>query len=193
MKNLLLLLSIAAPFFVFAQEVSDAFKYKTREVGLNATPFITNFISVGDIDLKDQVAAFTWKKINHKNNGFRLGLGISIDNSSFFAINNSFHFRIGFEKRKLIKNKWWYYWGADALLHVDDFLSSDPNPSFSSGVGAGPVIGMFYEINDMITLSTESSLYIFFVDGINMTFVPPISLFFNMRFKKLKRLYKYLE
>lgn len=188
MKNYPFLLLILAPFFLFAQETPNDFKYKKKEFGLNATPFIGNFIRVGDIAMEDQVATFTWKSINYKNVGFRLGLGISIENS-FITTRNALHFRIGFEKRKLIKDNWWYYWGMDALLNADDI--GDRNPSFGSGIGAGPVIGMFYEINDRIFLSTESSLYLIVGDGANISFVPPVSLFFNMRFKKIKRLYKH--
>jgi len=192
MKKYLFLLFIISSTITFAQEEEDAFKYKTREVGLNATPFISTFISIGETSLKDQVATLTWKNINSKNRGFRLGIGVHIDDSRF-GNSASFHLRIGFERRRLIKNNWWYYWGGDILLNLDDEFFADPNPSFGTGFGVGPVFGMFYQINNRISLSTESSLYVIFGDGTVINFIPPISLFFNMRFKKMKRRYRIYE
>jgi len=192
MKKYLFIFFVTYSTLIFGQGEDDAYKYKTREIGLNATPFISTFISIGETSLKDQVAAFTFKTINAKNNAFRLGLGVQIENSGFGS-DNSFHIRVGFEKRRLIKNNWWYYWGADILLNVEDALFEDPNPSFGSGFGLGPVFGLFYEINEMISLSTESSLYFIFADDTGLNIVPPISLFFNVRFKKMKRRYRMYE
>lgn len=190
MKNYLFLLVLIFPFFAFSQEIPDAVKYKTREVGLNATPFVSTFISIGETSLRNQVATITWKNINAKNNAFRIGIGIKLDD---FDDGNSVHFRIGFEKRRLIKKNWWYYWGGDLLLNVDDDFFVDNNPAFGTGFGIGPVFGLFYNFNDRISLSTESSLYLIVGDGTSFNFVPPISLFFNVRFKKMKRRYRYME
>lgn len=151
---LLLLMFLATPS-LFAQEIEEPAKQMNQELGVNATALLTNFLSFNS-DLVDPGAyVLTYKRINERGRGFRLGFGVSLN--SIEGENSFINFRLGYERQTVITSKWLFYWGIDLVANVGNF--NDPTTEISKGVGLGPVIGIQYRINEKIGFSTESSFY----------------------------------
>ncbi len=168
---------------VFVQAQST----KKTEVGFNASPLLSTFISIGGTRIINPPMAFTWKRVRENGRALRMGLGFNLRSETGFIEpnTNKFYFHLGFERRRDITDKWKYYWGGDILFNREN--SFIQRSLIDDGVGLGPVLGLFYVFNEKISLSTESSMYLMFGDEASFNFIPPTSIYFNVQFKKRKR------
>ncbi len=154
---------------------------KIREIGINMTPMVGNFISIGQTAIENQGVALFYKAQRKKGRFFRLGLGFNFA-SDFFSDVAEMQVSMGIEKQRWITSKWKYWWGFDVVLSVDENV--DLSREIGSGFGVGPVFGVKYYLNPKISLGTESTMYFIAGDGVNFKFNPPLSLFLNVNFEK---------
>jgi len=192
MKKILIIVLLSLPFVLQAQQK------RTHEIGLNASPFLSSFVSIGQTEFTNPHVAFTWKRVKPNGNTIRLGIGYNLKSFTGFSepFRNKFRLQMGFEKRYSLMNNWQYYWGADGVLNIENLARG--RSLVGEGIGLGPIFGIIYNLNDKMSLSTESTLYIIFSSETTMSFIPPTSLFFNLKFvknndKRLERQRKKLE
>lgn len=182
MKNIYFVMLCCLPFIIEAQTT------KTTELGFNTSPLLTTFISIGQTEASNPPVAFTWKRVKTNGRVFRMGIGFNLrSRTGFIEPNtNQFFFNIGFERRRHISEKWEYYWGGDLMFNRETSFSE--RSLIGDGIGLGPVLGIRYVVNDKISFSTESTLYLVFGEETFMSFIPPTSIYFNLEFKKKKRI-----
>lgn len=174
----------------FGQEADSEKKNDRKlfehQIGINATFFIQNFVS-----LNGGFLVGTPYDINYKflyllpegnfisSVGLRTGFGyMATEGSSKNVINNSgnenrnvnYDYRFGVEAQKPIGKHWKCYLGLDYIAGSDDLKTKN---SFVSGgqvvtsevndktetTGYGPVIGMQFDFNKHISLGTELTFY----------------------------------
>lgn len=109
-----------------------------------------------------------------KGNGMNFGVGILSDkildhdqNITRETINNDFFFRIGYDKKIQLSQRWIWGWGIDGLLlrskrntntTIQGTLSNVINSS-TNGLGFGPRVSLLFNISKMVYLGTEASCY----------------------------------
>lgn len=144
----------------------------THEIGINATFFIQQFISLGtSTNVNASPYAITYRRIKSNRRIFRAGFGINGINtetdqsgttskSHAFALNT----RFGIERQFNIGKRWSTSVGGDlrsGFEHVKtessqfqgDFTTIDE--VYSNGIG--PVLGIRFDITEKIGLYTESA------------------------------------
>jgi hypothetical protein len=145
---------------------------KYSEVGLNATSFINEVISLNSNDATIGDYMITYK-YHFGGKALRLGLGgnfSQIDedtdgNGNRTTNNNSFDIRIGYEWNKKITKRWAFYSGMDIVAgsqfnsSVSDNFERVETSTRVTTVGGGPILGIQFFINSHISLMTEGSLY----------------------------------
>jgi|GEM_PF-6482621 len=158
--------------------------YKIREYGVNTTPFLQQFISIGDVATNNISRAFMYKRIKAgKRRALRLGLGLFFEDDSFFQENQIFHISLGGEGRRKINQNWSYYFGYDGFVNARPNFSADD--IFGNGIGADMVLGVIFQMNKYLSLSTETTVAATIGDGFTWKITPPLALYFNFRtFKK---------
>jgi len=177
-KSILLFISflIFSPTIFSQDNDSDSYgeqdQEKYSEVGINATSFINEFISLNSNDAAIGDYMITYK-YHFGSKALRLGLGGSftqIDedtdgNGTRTTNNNQLDIRVGYEWNKRITKRWAFYSGMD-IVAGNEFSSSISN-NFervetsvrTTSVGGGPILGIQFFINSHISLMTEGSLY----------------------------------
>ena len=175
-KSILLFFTVLFTISLFAQ--SDS-KFKKHEIGINATSFIKEFLSLNSSDVDEGNYMLTYKKHNPNNTAFRLGLGGRISQvnetleggGKLETKNNLLALRVGYEWNKTISKRWNIYYGIDAITdftqdvsqtitflntgQVEEVQLRDQSVAF----GGGPIFGIQFFISKNISLTTEGSLY----------------------------------
>jgi len=137
--------------------------YKIREFGINTTPFLQQFVGIGNVS--NRLVSF--------------GLGLHFDSESFIQQDQLVHISLGGERRISINEKWNYYFGYGGFINArPDFSGNDV---FGNGVGADIVLGIVFQINKHLSLSTETIVAATIGDGFTWKLSPPLSLYFNFR------------
>ncbi|MBK7468500.1 MAG: hypothetical protein WAS56_12835 [Saprospiraceae bacterium] len=188
----LLLLGILCQFhFLIAQEEisveeKEETRAKNKEIGVNMTTFVSQFVPFGSNFPKGGPFGYSFKKYGSKA-AFRFGLGMSVaveENEEDINL----HIRLGYERRKKLNDRWAYTRGLDFALMAGNWnIPGISTGLFSTAIGFGPVIGIEYYIFPNVYLSTES--YIFFGYGGDGEFdsgpvfriLPPTGLMLNVR------------
>lgn len=145
---------------------------KYSEVGINATSFINEFISLNSNDAAIGDYMITYK-YHFGSKALRFGLGGNFSqvdedtdgNGTRNTNSNSFDIRLGYEWNKKITNRWAFYSGMD-IVGGNDFSSSVSDnfervetSTRTTTFGGGPILGIQFFINSHISLMTEGSLY----------------------------------
>lgn len=169
MKQFILLFLISASIHSLKAQNTSELKH---EVGVS-TAFLSNAIFNSD---NASPYLITYKYITGSN-ALRIGLGGNYisnnddDESSTLSKDIAYDaaFRIGYEKRIPIKERWLANIGADVSYQVDavervstDFFNGNPTDVTSrfsvTNYGTGLVGGLQFYINDRISLSTETNI-----------------------------------
>lgn len=176
-KPILLLIS----FLIFSQNIfsqeggdshSENAHEKYSEVGINATSFINEFVSLNSNDAAIGDYMITYK-YHYGSKAFRLGLGGNFSqmdedtdgNGTRTTNNNQFDIRVGYEWNKKITPRWAFYSGMDIVAgsefssSVSDNFERVETSNRTTTVGGGPILGIQFFINSHISLMTEGSLY----------------------------------
>ena len=107
------------------------------------------------------------------NKGFRSTAGLEIDNNRFTVAN--FYFSVGFTSKKDIgKNISWIR-GIDVKTYA-----IDGDLGF---FGFGPYWGVEYHVNDVFSLSTETSIQLGLIDDVVFDIRPPIHIQCHFKIK----------
>lgn len=157
---------------LLAQDQQDLLQEKYSEVGINATSFINEFVSLNSNDaaVGDYMISY---KYHFGGKAFRLGLGgnfSQIDedtdgNGTRTTNNNSFDLRLGYEWNKKITKRWAFYTGMDVIVgnsytsSVADNFERVVTSNRTTTFGGGPVLGIQFFINSHISLMTEGNMY----------------------------------
>ena len=116
---------------LFAQDDEVSEKIKYHELGINATTFINEFISLNnnDVDLGDYMVTY---KYHFGNKAIRFGLGGLFNNFSE-TLNGgggnrdskkvNFNFRAGYEWSKQISKRWSFYTGLDMVMGISETVT----------------------------------------------------------------------
>jgi hypothetical protein len=171
MKELIILFTI---LMLSIQADGQSFYTKRYDIGVNATSLISKVISAAD-DSKDSPIGIYFRKKNDKY-GIYLGLSALSSNEDFFDNNlslsvntNNFYGRIGFEKYKSLSSKFNVGYGLAVVASsakeetqegksVGNIFSQTSSKIENIDFGGGPVLRFEYKLNNLISLSTESSL-----------------------------------
>ncbi len=169
-----LIFLLACNFYSLAQSdiSTKEEKSNTHEIGINSTFFIKQFLNfVSSSNIETSPFLLTYKRINKENIAFRFGIGMDIDanksidnGTTIISSLSSVSYRIGGEKQFPLKKRWLSYVGADFINSIDNRrtkTTNDGNEFISNaldlGFGVGPVGGIQFNINNRLSLATESS------------------------------------
>ena len=170
MKNTILILVLTfSAMGIWAQEVAPAQKH---QFSINSSSFIKNFLSFNNNSTPTQTYQFMYRRMYGSSNALRVQLGVNYfqntvkEDDDTNELSSSLNdFAIGFEKRYAIHKRWLYYFGFQGMLRYELQTSKNSSGSFQSsqkdnvfGAGIGGVVGLQFNINDRISLSTEGGL-----------------------------------
>lgn len=171
---------------------------REKTVAINMTPLLSMVLPFNKTNLS-LIGPYNITFKNYRNNhGWRLGLGASMANVDN-PTNNDLRVVIGagYGWRKPIYKRWHYTFGIDAMVFWGSL--GVPNNTIDNslfGVGIAPTWGIEYDIQDRVSLSTETALLVantvadnsgFANEQLIVTFIPPIALFLNVKFGKKQR------
>ena len=169
-----------------------------RQVGIDASKFLGQFLNFGGSGSSFSPYYLNYRKLGETTNT-RMGFGANLDlqfNGSRSL--SSIDFRIGKERFKDFgkKNEWRAFYGWDFKTGIEALFNNGNNNRSIIKFGLAPVLGLQFRINERITLSTETAYNIWLSIGIaedenivNLIsdFAPPLSLFVQYDFFKLKK------
>ncbi len=160
-------------------EMNELLNHRHKEIGLNMTFLISQFVPLGGQVLFPGVIDYSFKLYDSKQNAFRFGFGASWELLSFIERQTNIRagMRLGYEKRKHLYKKFYYTWGVDGLFYLGPIRGGESPNSIEGGIGLGPVIGIEYQLNDYMYLSTESMLFFGLPTFINV--IPPTAIFLH--------------
>lgn len=175
-KTIVYLLFVYLPFPAICQEEENSIKY-TNQIAVNATFFFKqflNFSSSNSIAVSPYV--ITYKLISPKNHAFRMGIGGNFSNKKENFNNGtppritnteSVDFSAGYEYRLPLTKKWLCLFGVDAVTHLEnaktvaeDVTEKITTVTTNNNYGAGPVMGIQFNISKRISLFTETALFV---------------------------------
>lgn len=183
---LALLLNIVFQVGGIAQTADEVYNDNKRhpEVGLNITSLVSQFVILNNSDLRNfQLFDYQYKTMKN-GHGLRFGLGVLINSNNFTS--NHFNFRIGYERRKPIRNsRFLFTRGIDMTLLIDDSAFSGVVPANEltgfNGLGGDVTAGFEYMLFPNITIGTEAILIAVIGDGLDIRLIPPLAV--NVSFR----------
>lgn len=105
--------------------------------------------------------------------GYRTAAGIDFDGNS--GVEN-FYLSFGYARRKQLGPKYYYTTGLEfRLISTQDF--------FNDFVGIANYWGFEYQLNKVVSLSTEAALQLAIVDIFNLSVTPPVRIQCHFRLK----------
>ncbi len=166
----LLLLSLLFSNLLLAQDQQHVFSEEApRQVGLNVTAFVKNFITPNEQPtVPDQGVDFWFRKMRSpgKNSRFGVGLGFtqtSFDSNKFNSL--TLQLRGGQEFYRDFARRWRAYIGWDTGIlfnrSVTDFDLGEEFIATDFTTGFGMVLGVQWAINKHLSLSTEAQYSLF--------------------------------
>jgi hypothetical protein len=152
--------------------------YKKREVGLNFTSLLHNFIpfNLGDVDPGITGIRF---KYYDKKYAFRVSFGTSLaSNRSTNALTRDFFYlSAGYERRRIVSNRWAYTSGWD-LFSSKGIIAEDPEESLT---GFNKHYGVEFHINNKCFVGTDAQILVGVGTTAAFRFIYPNSVYFNIR------------
>lgn len=152
---------------------SPAKKTFKHQIGTDISSLVKNLI---DPNLSSEIIfspdyILTFKSIQN-NRAFRAGIGgeinriVSDDNRDDKVTQNSLRLRMGFEKQKVISDRWLYTMGMDVKFSTsrvkDESGSSFDADSNSKSFGLAPLLGIQFKLTPHLYLQTEASFNLFY-------------------------------
>lgn len=178
MKKTLLLLFVSLFFAgqILAQEEdSGSERQLNHEIGVNATRLIQQILSFGDTTIASSPYLITYKLMTKHSIGFRAGFGGNYNRKkekvenfedSATRTNSDFDWRVGLEWQGAIGKRWKASVGLDFISNsslsktvIDTGFDVVTFEDKSFAIGGGPVLGLYFNINDKISLYTETAAY----------------------------------
>ena len=177
MKKITILVLV---LFSFLSEGLDAqrLNLKSREVGLNVTPMLTQLIPFSNGTRKSGPFGFIYRS-GRNNKYFNFELGVQIFDFDNNTQENYFNLAIGLMNKRPFGKNFLFYNSYNFVISAGSFNEpNDPtdNDGASIGLSYGP--GIEYHINDFVYVATEAHLFAgISEDFFRLHIVPPIGLF----------------
>lgn len=165
------------------------------EFGMNMTGLINQLVPFKQVSNRTGPYSVSIKFIKNRN-AFRMALGLHLISSTFNPTTPNtltdianFNLRLGFERRRIVNEKFNFYQTFDFMMMAGNFNS--PINDFEdnetvAGVGLGLGLGIEYLIFENLSLSTEGIGFVGIIGGtssiFNATVIPPIAIFLNYKF-----------
>jgi hypothetical protein len=183
------LLLLAQDDVDFKRDPSYSDDVKYREVIVNTTPLIAQFIPFNASNLsRFTIYDYEYRRLKN-GRGWRFSLGVSATDGFNNVDPNSLYFRIGVIKRRQIAPRFHFTRGWDLNLSQEEFDNNfrSIGKLGYSGVGFSYSPGIEYRITSRMSVSTEGMLFIGLFpsdgEGSNLVkFLPPTGLFFHVKF-----------
>ena len=176
MKSILAIFILLFPLLSISQVKEDstvATKHKF-ELALNITSTLSNFLGNSNnnsllsdpyiLGLKYEIA-----KSHYLRSGFNIkSRKVSESFGERIVLENDYRMRIGWEKRFKMAKRFVVYAGLDLVggYNYSDVKTSGGSFGFASQIitrqtsyGGGPLLGLMFQLNKRVSLSTEASLY----------------------------------
>jgi hypothetical protein len=151
---------------------------KKREVALNVTSLLHNFVpfNLGDVDPGITGIRF---KYYDKKYAFRTSFGTSIASniSTNSLTRDFFYFSAGYERRRIVANRWAYTSGWD-FFTSRGIIAEEPEESL---VGFSKHYGIEYYINNKCFVGTDAQILLGVGSVAAFRFIYPNSVYFNIR------------
>ncbi len=188
-----------------------------HEVGIDISPFLQRFVS-GNTSGRSYSPFFVMYRYHFNNWDIRSGIGGSLnkqedvlnDTSIYKSENSYINFRLGVEGKIDFYRRWQFFYGIDLYTYMDRRIYdriegpsySDRDNTVENGYGLAPLMGLRIKINDRISITTESSLVLYYfkstsertstpgntsnrlteTEGWRTNFTPPTSIFLTFNF-----------
>jgi hypothetical protein len=134
---------------VFAQSAKTPDVITRHQVGFNASEALRVF----ERPRGDHYKINYQYKFNQKSS-FRAGVNYSLDTSGAGSI--KIGVKTGWQKIFKDYGAWKFYYGADAISEFEKFSSSSRR---NYEMGAGPLFGVIFYMNDHFSISTDTNLF----------------------------------
>lgn len=163
---------------------------KTREVSLNMSGLVSQFVPFSSNQLRTGPFDVTWLS-GRNNTFFRMSIGGNLganNNPSFFGGGGNFDpghlaLGIGFTKRKIVYKNWIYESSVMGTAYAGGLNA--PNASDPEGFGLGVGIGFApgYQISNRVRINAEALLFLGLGSNlVQIIFVPPVAINLKYRF-----------
>ncbi len=172
MRKLLISLLLLVSWLQGLAQDSTGAKSPYHEVGFDAAPIIRQFVNYTGNNYSLNPYFFLYR-FHSKSWALRLALGgtfrdyNSHTSDTTFSDGQSLYFegRVGVERKTVLSPKWSAYYGVDLLMnYYNDFAVVQETATRSAtyavknnGYGAAPFLGVRFQINKRISLTTEYS------------------------------------
>jgi len=177
MKKIIILVFV---FLACLSESVDAQRLitKSKEVGLNVTPLLTQLIPFSNGTRKAGPFGFVFRS-GKNGKYFNLELGVQIFDVDNVTEENHFNLAIGSLRKNPIGKKFVFYNSYNFILSAGSFNEpNDPSDgdNFSLGLSYGP--GIEYHLTDNFFIGTETHLFAgLSSDFFRLHIIPPIGIF----------------
>jgi hypothetical protein len=167
---------------------SDGIKY--REILMNVTPLIGQFVPFNASTLsRFNIFDFEYRRLKN-GKGWRWSLGVNVSGDFNASEPQGFYTRFGLVKKRQISNRFHFVrsWDISFLAEDPEVNSPTKGKLGFSGLGLSYSAGIEYRITKQIALSTEGLLLLGLLpttsgnDFGTIRFIPPVGLFFHVRF-----------
>lgn len=189
-----------------------------HEVGIDISPFLQRFVSGNSSSGSNTIPFYLMYRYHFDRWAIRAGIGGSFRNNESIvndtmdskSENSIFNFRLGVEGKIDIYRRWQFFYGVDLYTYTSKSLNQyyfsvdnfNKNLNSEKGWGAAPLMGLRFKISDRISVTTETSLIIYYfkgksedirmpssiydrtteTEGWKSNFTPPTSILFTFNF-----------
>ena len=164
---------------------SDGIRH--REYILNVTPLIAQLVPFNGSTLtNDNWFDFQSRRLKN-GKGYRFGLGMNINGNNSRTELEFVYLRFGYVKKNQLTKYFHLARSFDFNLLAENRDNVRPvnRKADFSGVGISYSVGIEYNFNQHISISTEGSLFLGLLpearSNTKLRFVPPVGLFFHLR------------
>ncbi len=190
-----LLLSILLTAALSAAGQNNQPETFTQQFGFDAAGFLGRFFNLSGSGSAETPYYLSYRKLGEKKNT-RLGLGanLSVEGDGNGGTNslNAINFRAGGERFNDFGKRWRAFYGWDFKMFFT-FLSTggSGNNATQLGLGAAPLFGLQWRLNERLSFSTEIAYNLFLTVrdsngrtrfGANTSFSPPLAWYVNYDF-----------
>jgi len=156
---------------------------RTKEIGINLTRFVTQFIPFNEDVAFDGPFALNFRTGKDGNMfNFQIGARFRPDD---FGSSGFINIGIGYLKKKAVSKRFHYYTSYNLLFSSGSFNLQDDQNEDGGAAGVTFGLGFEYNINSVISIGTETIFFIGTRDAnFTVTIVPPIALYLTGKLKK---------
>ena len=163
----------------------------SRQVGVDVTKFLSQFLNFGDATNNLSPYFILLKKYKgDKNTRYGLGADLNVRLSNSRSL-MQIDFKIGSERFVDFGKHWRGLYGLDTKYGVNILFNNDTNNAIGVRFGVAPFLGLQYRLNERLSIATETAYNLWLVGEfqedltdfrINTVFEPPLSVLLQFDF-----------